>query len=596
MVKHSSETTRQLSAKEQWHVLLRLLRYTLPFKKLIAFALIMLGLSIAASMSIPYLVKVFIDAYLLNGTMSDQQVVWLFIAFIIIQIIGAVTTYLSVYFLQYLALKVIQQLRIDAFHDITRLGMAFFDETPSGSIVSRLTNDTEAIIEMFTGVLTSFLQAFFMIIASFVMMFVLDIRMAFFAMLFVPVVVGILALYRRLASVYFNATRQRLSDLNAKLAESIEGMKIIQVFNQQQRLRQEFGAINDAHYEQTIKTIRLDSLMLRPAMTMLATFATVMILAYFGVLSFSETVTAGVIYAFIQYMQRFFEPINQVSQNLNIFQQAIVSASRVFNMMDNETTAPQQQEDTTATIQQGRIEFKNVSFSYDGTHDVLHNISFTAEPGQTIALVGHTGSGKSTIANLFMRFYEFDRGEILIDGVSIKQYAQQTLKQSIGLVLQDPFIFYGTVASNIRLYHPTMTFEQVEAAAKFVHAHDFIMRLPDGYEHQVIEQGRAFSSGQRQLIAFARTMAMDPKILLLDEATANIDSETEEAIQQSLAKMRHGRTTLAIAHRLSTIQDADQILVLNKGVIAERGTHEQLLAQRGIYYNLYQLQLRGELT
>ncbi|WP_373319376.1 ABC transporter ATP-binding protein [Staphylococcus americanisciuri] len=595
MARLSNETAKQLSAKEQLQVLLRLLRYTLPFKKLIAFAFISLGISIAASMSIPYMVKIFIDDYLLNGTMTRQQVIWLFMGFIVIQMIGAITTYLSVYYLQHLALKVIQQLRIDAFHDITRLGMAFFDETPSGSIVSRLTNDTEAIIEMFTGVLTSFLQAFFMIIASFIMMFILDIRMAFFAMIFVPLIVGVLALYRRLASVYFNATRQRLSDLNAKLAESIEGMKIIQVFNQQQRLRREFGKINDEHYEQTIKTVRLDSLMLRPAMTMLSTFATVMILAYFGILSFSETVTAGVIYAFIQYMQRFFEPVNQVSQNLNIFQQAIVSASRVFNMMDNETAAPRQQADQTATIQQGRIEFKNVSFSYDGKNDVLHDISFTVEPGQTVALVGHTGSGKSTIANLFMRFYEFERGDIFIDGVSIKQYSHQILKQNIGLVLQDPFIFYGTVASNIRLYHPTMTFEQVEAAAKFVHAHDFIMHLPDGYEHEVIEQGRAFSSGQRQLIAFARTMAMDPKILLLDEATANIDSETEEAIQQSLTKMRHGRTTLAIAHRLSTIQDADQILVLNKGVITERGTHDELLAQRGIYYNLYQLQLRGEL-
>ncbi|UXR73753.1 MULTISPECIES: ABC transporter ATP-binding protein [unclassified Staphylococcus] len=585
----------QLSAKEQWQVLLRLLKYTLPFKKLIALALVTLSISIAASMSIPYIVKVFIDEYLLQSRLSNQQVIGLLIAFIVIQIVGAITTYLSVYYLQYLALKVIQQLRIDAFHDITRLGMAFFDKTPSGSIVSRLTNDTEAIIEMFTGVLTSFLQAFLMIIASFVMMFVLDIRVAFFALIFVPIIVVILALYRKFASVYFNETRQRLSDLNAKLAESIEGIKIIQVFNQQQRLREEFGAINESHYEKSMKTIQLDSLMLRPAMTMLATFATVMILGYFGVLSFSETVTAGVIYAFIQYMQRFFEPINQVSQNLNIFQQAIVSASRVFKMMDNETLAPVQKEEHNKAIQQGRIEFKNVSFSYDGTNDVLHNISFTAEPGQTVALVGHTGSGKSTIANLFMRFYEFERGDILIDGVSIKSYTQKTLKQSIGLVLQDPFIFYGTVASNIRLYHPTMTFEQVEAAAKFVHAHDFIMQLSDGYDHQVIEQGRAFSSGQRQLIAFARTMAMDPKILLLDEATANIDSETEEAIQESLAKMRHGRTTLAIAHRLSTIQDADQILVLNKGVIAERGTHDELIAQRGIYYNLYQLQLRGEL-
>ncbi|QLK86777.1 ABC transporter ATP-binding protein [Staphylococcus sp. 17KM0847] len=593
MAKHSNDVL-QLTAKEQVYVLWRLLRYAFPFKKLIVIALTTLVISIAASMSIPYIVKVFIDEYLLNQTISNEQVVGLFVAFVVIQIVGALTTYLSIYYLEYLALKVIQQLRIDAFHDITQLGMAFFDQTPSGSIVSRLTNDTEAIIEMFTGVLTSFLQAFFMIIASFVMMFILDIRVAFFALIFVPLIIGVLALYRKWASIYFNATRQRLSDLNAKLAESIEGMKIIQVFNQQQRLRQEFKEINESHYQQSIKTIRLDSLMLRPAMTMLSTFATVMILAYFGILSFSETVTAGVIYAFIQYMQRFFEPINQVSQNLNIFQQAIVSASRVFKMMDNDTVAPLQQEVAGVDIREGRITFQNVSFSYDGEYDVLHDISFTAEPGQTIALVGHTGSGKSTIANLFMRFYEFERGDILIDGRSIKQYTHETLKQRIGLVLQDPFIFYGTVASNIRLYHPTMTFEQVQAAAKFVHAHDFIMHLPDGYEHQVIEQGRAFSSGQRQLIAFARTMAMNPKILILDEATANIDSETEEAIQRSLAKMRHGRTTLAIAHRLSTIQDADEILVLNKGMIAERGTHQTLIEQKGIYYNLYQLQLKGE--
>ncbi|ARJ50587.1 ABC transporter ATP-binding protein [Staphylococcus lutrae] len=584
----------QLTVKEQGRALYRLIRYTFPFKKLIFLTFSMLTLSTLSSMSVPYLVKVFIDQYLTPRHFPSHDLIVLLSVFIGIQLFGAVTTYLSIYYLQYLAFKVIQQLRIDAFHRISRLGMKFFDATPSGSIVSRLTNDTEAIVEMFTGVLSSFLVAFFMIIASFIMMFVLDIRMAFFALLFMPLVFIVLAVYRKYASIYFYETRRRLSDLNTKLGESIEGMKIIQIFNQEARLRDEFKAINAAHYDYTMKTIRLDGLLLRPAITMLATFSTVMILAYFGILSFSSTVTAGVIYAFIQYMQRFFEPVNQVSQNLNIFQQAIVSASRVFNMMDNPTHAPLQEAESQHEITEGRIVFDDVSFSYDGEHDVLKHISFTVEPGQTVALVGHTGSGKSSIINLFMRFYEFNRGDILIDGQSIKHFSHQQLKQNTGLVLQDPFMFYGTIASNIKLYHPTMAREDVRAAAQFVHADQFIESLEKGYDHQVIEKGGAFSSGQRQLIAFARTMAIDPKILILDEATANIDSETEEAIQQSLNRMRKGRTTIAIAHRLSTIQDADEILVLNQGEIVERGTHETLIAKGGIYYKMYQLQLKGE--
>ncbi|REI18036.1 ABC transporter ATP-binding protein [Staphylococcus felis] len=584
----------QLSAKQQMHTLWRLIRYTFPFKKLIILALVLLAISTVANMAVPYIVKVFIDQYLTVSHFPKRDISLLLAAFIGIEIIGAVTTYFSIYYLEYLAFKVIQQLRIEAFHKISRLGMRFYDQTPSGSIVSRLTNDTEAIVEMFTGVLSSFLIAIFMIIASFVMMFLLDIKLAFFALLFIPIIILILGIYRKYASIYFDETRQRLSDLNAKLGESIEGMKIIQVFNQERRLKKEFESINASHYNYTMKTIRLDSLLLRPAITMLSTFAMVMILAYFGIMSFNSVVTAGVVYAFIQYIQRFFEPINQVSQNLNLFQQAVVSASRVFKMMDDDTLEPTQNIDSFAKVTEGKIEFKNVSFSYDGDNDVLKDIQFTVEPGQTVALVGHTGSGKSSIINLFMRFYEFDRGDIQIDGQSIKHFSKEQLKQNIGLVLQDPFIFYGTIESNIKMYHPTMTFEQVKAAAQFVHADTFIESLKDKYQHQVIEKGSAFSSGQRQLIAFARTMAIDPKILILDEATANIDSETEEHIQQSLKRMRHNRTTIAIAHRLSTIQDAHQILVLNKGEIVERGTHESLIAQKGIYHKMYQLQLKGE--
>ncbi|RIN76918.1 ABC transporter ATP-binding protein [Staphylococcus simulans] len=580
----------QLTARDQWHTLMRLIRYTFPFKWLILAAFVMLGISTAAGVAVPYIVKVFIDDYLTPRHFPQQEIIWMIVIFIGIELIGAITTYINIYMFQNFAFKIIQQLRIDAFDKMGQLGMKYFDEVPSGSIVSRLTNDTEAIVNMFVGVFSSFIMALFTVISSFIMMFILDVRLALMALCFMPIIIVILALYRKYASIFFAQARQRLSDLNAKLAESIEGIRMIQVFNQERRLQKEFDEINEEHYQYNLKTIRLDGLLLRPAIGMLSIFATVMILSYFGLLSFSSTVTAGVVYAFVQYMQRFFEPINQVSQNLNIFQQAIVAANRVFALLDNDTLEPKQNEIADHHITDGKIEFKDVTFSYDGKHNVLKHITFTANPGETIALVGHTGSGKSTIINLFMRFYEFNQGEILIDGQSIKTIPKQELKRKVGLVLQDPFIFYGTVLSNIRLYHPTMTFEQAKAAAEFVHADRFIEQLPEQYEHKVIEKGSAFSSGERQLIAFARTMAIDPKILILDEATAFIDSETEEQIQNSLKDMRKGRTTLAIAHRLSTIQDANQILVLNQGEIVERGTHEELLAQKGIYYNMYLLQ------
>lgn len=579
-----------LTAKDQGSALIRLFKYTLPYKWIIVLAFITLILSTIASMMTPYMVKIFIDDYLTPRHFPKETMVWLIVIFISIQLIGAITLYFSQYLFQYLAFKVIQQLRIDAFNKLGKLGMRYFDKVPGGSIVSRLTNDTETIVDMIVGVFSTFIMAFFMMISSYIMMFVLDVKLALIAIVFLPIIMIILASYRKYSAFLFSKSRQRLSDLNSKLAESIEGMKIIQAFNQERRLNKEFNKINDEHYQYMLKTVKLDSLLLRPAISSISIFAVVMILGYFGVISFTTGITAGVVFAFVQYMERFFEPINQVSQNLNILQQALVSASRVFALIDDDTYEPQQEANNDNAIETGEIEFDNVSFSYDGETDVLKNISLTAKPGEMIALVGHTGSGKSSIINLFMRFYEFNRGDIKIDGNSIKKIPKTELKEKIGLVLQDAFMFYGTIASNIKLYHPSMTFEQVKAAAEFVHANHFIEKLPNQYQHKVIEKGSAFSSGERQLIAFARTIATNPKILILDEATANIDSETEEQIQQSLNKMRKGRTTLAIAHRLSTIQDADQIFVLNKGEIVERGTHAQLIAQKGIYHNMYLLQ------
>jgi ATP-binding cassette, subfamily B, multidrug efflux pump len=406
----------------------------------------------------------------------------------------------------------------------------------------------------------------------------------------IPLLLFVMSLYRKLSSRFYLDMRERLSQLNAKLSESLSGMGIIQVFRQEKRLRAEFGAINDRHYQAGMKNIKIDGLLLRPAIDLIYIFGLIIVLSYFGITSFDNLIEIGVLYAFINYLDRFFEPVNQMMMRLSLYQQAIVAGSRVFNLLDEVEVAPKQKDESTISIDQGKIEFKNLSFSYDGKRDVLKHISFTANQGETVALVGHTGSGKSSIINLLMRFYEYERGDIVIDGQSIRTFPKTELREKMGLVLQDPFLFYGTVKDNIRLHTNDMTDEQVEEAARFVQAHTFIEKLEDGFDHKVVERGTTFSSGQRQLIAFARTIAANPKILVLDEATANIDTETEEAIQTALAKMRKGRTTIAIAHRLSTIQDADLILVLHKGEIVERGTHQELLAQGGLYHKMFLLQ------
>lgn len=363
-----------LTAKDQGSALIRLFKYTLPYKWIIVLAFITLILSTIASMMTPYMVKIFIDDYLTPRHFPKETMVWLIVIFISIQLIGAITLYFSQYLFQYLAFKVIQQLRIDAFNKLGKLGMRYFDKVPGGSIVSRLTNDTETIVDMIVGVFSTFIMAFFMMISSYIMMFVLDVKLALIALIFLPIIMIILASYRKYSAFLFSKSRQRLSDLNSKLAESIEGMKIIQAFNQERRLNKEFNKINDEHYQYMLKTVKLDSLLLRPAISSISIFAVVMILGYFGVISFTTGITAGVVFAFVQYMERFFEPINQVSQNLNILQQALVSASRVFALIDDDTYEPQQEANNDNAIETGEIEFDNVSFSYDGETDVLKTL------------------------------------------------------------------------------------------------------------------------------------------------------------------------------------------------------------------------------
>ncbi|MCM3455096.1 ABC transporter ATP-binding protein/permease [Heyndrickxia oleronia] len=581
---------KTMTGKEQRKILIRLMSYTKPHMKMLIFAFFLLLLATIGDIYGPILVKVFIDDYLTPKEFPYQPLVNLALLYIFIQVFKVVVSYFQLYKFQEIAVKIIQQLRIDVFSKVHGLGMKYFDKTPAGSIVSRVTNDTEAINDMFVNVLVTFIQGFFLIIGIFIAMFSLNVKLAIFCLCILPILVFIMGLYRKYSSAFYQDLRERLSQLNAKLSESLQGMSIIQVFRQEKRFRKEFSDINNKHYNAGMKNIKIDGLLLRPAIDLVYVFALIIVLSYFGISSFNHTIEIGVLYAFVNYLDRFFEPVNQMMFRLSMFQQAIVAASRVFRIIDEKEVAPHQESNQNLQIKNGEIEFRNVSFSYDGKRDVLKNISFKALPGQTIALVGHTGSGKSSTINLMMRFYEFERGEILIDGKSIKEYPIKELRTKLGLVLQDPFLFFGTIKDNIRLHNPNLEDGQIEDAAKFVQAHSFIEKLQDRYDHKVVERGSTFSSGQRQLIAFARTMVTDPKILVLDEATANIDTETEEAIQEALADMRKGRTTIAIAHRLSTIQDADLILVLHQGEIVERGSHQELIALNGLYHKMYLLQ------
>nr|WP_283163366.1 ABC transporter transmembrane domain-containing protein [Sporolactobacillus mangiferae] len=571
-------------------VIWRLLSYLKFFKKKTLIAFIVLLTATGADVLGPIVMKIFIDDYLTPRFFPVRPLMLLAAAFIGLYAVSALFNYYQVISFQRIALNIVQMIRVEVFSKVQHLGLRFFDQTPGGSLVSRITNDTETIKDLYVTVLSTIVNSTVMMIGIFTGMFFLDMRLAFICLLLMPFLLVLMWVYRKLSSKIYRVTRVKLSQLNAKLNESLQGMSMIQAMRQEKRLRNEFGHINSEHKMALLQSVRLNSLMLRSAVYSVYLIGLMMILSFFGIQSFDHVVKIGVLYAFINYLDRFFDPINQIMQQLTIFQQAMVSAERVFGLLDDHRTAPVQEGNLNAAVREGRIEFKDVTFSYDGQTDVLKHISFTANPGETVALVGHTGSGKSSIINLLMRFYPIERGGIYIDGEPLTAFSDQELRRRIGLVLQDSFMFVGNVADNIRLSHHQITDEQVKAAAEFVQADQFINKLPHQYHEPVGERGATFSSGQRQLLSFARTMAQNPKILVLDEATASVDTETEEAIQEALSKMRRGRTTIAIAHRLSTIQDADQILVLHRGEIVERGTHQELLKKGGLYYKMYQLQ------
>ena len=571
--------------QEQWTVLKRLLGYLKPYSLLTLLALSFLLATTVIKSIIPLVASHFIDQYL--GNLS-QFAVTVLIVYYGLYILQTLIQYIGNLLFARVSYSIVRDIRKDAFANMEKLGMSYFDKTPSGSIVSRLTNDTETISDMFSGLLSSFISAIFIFVTTLYTMMVLDFRLTGLVLLFLPLIFILVNLYRKKSVKIIEKTRSFLSDINSKLAESIEGIRIIQAFNQEKRLQEEFDEINEEHYVYANRSVALDALFLRPAMSLLKLLGYAVLMAYFGYRGLYIGMTAGTMYAFIQYINRLFDPLIEVTQNFSILQTSMVSAGRVFALIDQSNYEPVQA-DSELAIREGNIRFEHVCFSYDGVNQILDDISFSVKKGETIAFVGHTGSGKSSIINVLMRFYEFQSGRVLIDNVDIRNYSHQELRKNMGLVLQEPFLYHGTIKSNIAMYQE-ISDEEVKAAAEFVDADAFIQELPQGYDSPVSERGSSFSTGQRQLLAFARTVASQPKILILDEATANIDSETETLVQNSLEKMRKGRTTIAIAHRLSTIQDANCIYVLDKGRIIESGTHEELLALGGTYHKMYSLQ------
>ncbi|WP_097567694.1 ABC transporter ATP-binding protein [Lactiplantibacillus plantarum] len=589
MAARQSVWARSMPVKEQLTVIRRLLPYAKPFKCFFIAAIVFSGLISVVNIYLPRVLQTFIDHYLKTGH-ATVPVMWYFAGLYFFgMVVRALMQFVQNFSSTMGAEYMLENVRRQMFAKLHRMGMRYFDQVPGGSILSRLTNDTMSFSN-FWALFNTLFTAFFAVISSFVAMYLTDAQIALWLLVFMPFLAVTIWYYQRYSSRVYRRMRERLSELNTKLSEAITGISVIQQFRQEHRINGEFDHTKDAYFKTRQAMIRTNSLLLSPLIDLFYALGTVMVLGIFGVRGLNGYVAAGVVYAFITYLNNFYNPMTSMMDNLSDFQDGVVAGSRVLRVMDDPTIAPAQHVDPTAKITRGKIEFRHVTFAYDGQHPVLKDVSFVAEPGQTVALVGQTGSGKTSTINVLMRFYEFQSGEVLIDDRDIREYPAEELRQKMGLVLQEPFMFYGDINSNIRMFNDQISDEQVQAAARFVKADDFINDLPENYQSRVIERGASYSSGQRQLISFARTIVTDPKILILDEATENVDTETEEMIQTGLDRIQENRTTIAIAHRLSTIQNADLILVLNQGQIVERGSNDELLQQHGYYYDMIQLQ------
>lgn len=567
----------------------RLYRYALQFKKPIILGLILLTIAVLTDIAGPFIAAHIIDNYMNPGSLQAKPIIWLLAIFFVLSLLTAIFRYFMFLQLQEGSNRIVQQMRKDVFGHIQKLPIHYFDNLPAGKVVARVTNDTEAIRNLYVTVLSQFATSLISIAGVYVALFILNWKIASVALLFVPIIYVWMILYRKYASQYNHVIRTKIADINAMINESINGMTIIQAFRREEQMKKEFARMNDEHYEYNRKLLVLDSATSHNLVNVLRLIMLAFFIYYFGTesMTVSDAVTAGTLYALVDYITRLFNPIVNIVNQFSQLERSLVAGSRVFELLD-QSGEPVKVERVNRYA--GNVVFNNVSFAYKGEEYVLKNLNFEAKKGETVALVGHTGSGKSSIMNLLFRFYDPQKGRITIDGQDIASLPRQAIREHMGIVLQDPYLFTGTIASNVSLNDERISRETVEKALKAVGGERVLKNLEKGIDEPVIEKGSTLSSGQRQLISFARALAFDPAILILDEATSNIDSETEEIIQHAMDVLKEGRTTFIIAHRLSTIKNADKILVLDRGEIVEQGTHDELIALGGKYEMMYRLQ------
>jgi len=501
-------------------------------------------------------------------------------------------SYLQVYILNYTSQRIIFNIREDLFNHIQGLSIKYFDNNPIGRLVTRVTNDTETLNEMYTSVLVNLFKDFFLLGGIMLVMIKIDLQLAFLSFSLIPIIILVSVFFRRYIREIYRQSRIQLAKINSSLSENISGMQTIQVFKKEPKFFANFKKLNKDYLNVQKKEIKYFAIY-RPSIEILRSLGIALLIYFGGGKAISGVIEFGVLYLFINYLQRFFEPILDLTEKYNILQSAMASSERIFQVLDYDEEIRNIERPIQIESLEGRIEFKNVWFAYKKEW-VLKDISFVIEPGESIAIVGATGAGKTSIINLITRFYDIQKGEILIDGINIKNYDKKSLRKHVGVVLQDVFIFTGNIKDNIRL-NSNISDESIIEISKYINCHEFISKLPKGYDEEVMERGSTLSSGQRQLLSFARTLVYDPDILILDEATSNIDTQTEQLIQDALLKLTNNRTSIAIAHRLSTIQHSDKIIVLKSGRIKEVGSHQELLSKQGLYYNLYRLQYKDQI-
>ena len=567
---------------------MRLIAYMKPYAHWVIFALLLvLGLT-AFDLYRPMLVGDAIDTFGANG--DYDVIIATAIKYAVVLALSFAFNIAQTWILQKTGQNIILQMRKDLYRHIQSLGSRYFDITPVGKLVTRVTNDVEALNEMYSGILVQLFRNIVKIVGLAGVMLVLDVRLAAISFVLMPLVIGLTVLCQKIARNIYRLYRTRLTDINTFLSEHLSGMKIIQIFGRQERKFEEFHDKNTKLYKAFYREMLMYAVF-RPLIYILSILS-LMIVLWFGSRNvFDEIISVGTLYIFSNYIRSFFDPIQELAEQFSTLQSSIASAEKIFTVMDEDEFIPEVENPKQPDKITGKIEFDHVWFAYDGENYVLKDVSFVINPGEKVAFVGATGAVKSSILNLIGRYYDIQKGHIYIDGIDIRQLSKKQLRSAIGQMQQDVFIFEGDVAYNIRLNDDDITDAQVKAAAEYVNASHFIEKLPQGYHEPVTERGATFSAGERQLLSFARTLAHNPSILVMDEATANIDTETEILIQEALEKLMDGRTTIMVAHRLSTIQHADCIMVMHKGRICERGTHRELLEQDGIYRKLYELQI-----